>query len=125
MDDVKLCSYIVHSIVKSEYMALCAICKGKEMLRKFLGEFVLWPQPIKAISLQYDCVYVLSQAYCDVYSAWTRHISKRFVMWWERWQLKGDHLKLVKSRYNLADPLSNPLSKELLKLVCNGMGLIL
>lgn len=77
-----------------------------------------------AISLHCDSSVALSRAYSDVYNGKSRHISMRHTYVRETITNGVITLTFVKSREDLVDPLTKPLSKELVNnRTCNGMGL--
>ena len=109
--------------MKSEFIALTAAGKEAEWLRNLLLDIKLWPQPMSAISLYCDSQTTMSRAFSKIYNGKSRHISLRheYVR-----QLITDGVVTIiyiRSCKNLADPFTNELSRDLIKITAVGMGL--
>ena len=116
-------TFITHSTMESEFIALAAAGKEAEWLRNLLFDIMLWPQPMPSISLYCDSEATLSRAYNKMYNGKSRHISLRheYVK-----QLIADgviNIVYVRTNKNLADPLTKGLTRDLVKDTSFGMGL--
>jgi len=109
--------------MESEFIALASACKEAEWLQDLLYDMKLWPQSNAAIPLHCDSEATMSRAYSEVYNGKSRHISMRHDYVREL-ILKGViTIIYVKSGDNLADPLTKPLKREVVRNTTKGMGL--
>lgn len=114
---------ISHSTMESEFIALAQAGKEADWIRNMLLDIDLWPNPMPPISLYCDSEATLTRAYSGTYNGKSRHIGLRheFVR-----QLIHDGIitiVYVKSSKNLADPLTKPLTRDLISLTTRDMGL--
>ena len=75
------------------------------------------------VSIHCDSQATLARAYSEVYNGKSRHISLRHE--YVRKLIKDGIISLtfVRSSYNLADPFTKPLTRDLVKKSSRGMGL--
>ena len=109
--------------MESEFVALAEAGKEDEWLRDFLLEIPLTLKNINSISILCDSQATLARAYSDIYNGKSRHISLRHN--YVRKLIKDGIISLtfVKSNRNLVDPFTKPLSRDLVKLTSNMLGL--
>ena len=116
-------SYISHSTMESEFIALASAVKEAKWLRNMFYDIELWPQPIPAISIYCNSQATMSKAYSKIYNGKSRHISLRHE--YIKQLIKDGVISIVyvKSSSNLADHFIKGLSRELVKVTSIGMGL--
>ena len=114
---------ISHSTIESEFIALAQTAKEAEWIRDMLLDIPLWPTPMPHISLYYDSEALLKEAYKGTYNGKSRHIG-----------LRHDYVKgliregtvtiaFVWSIKKLIDPLTKPLTRDLVISTTRDMGL--
>ena len=109
--------------MESEFIALAAAGKEVEWLRNLLLDIELWPQPMPAVLLHCDSQATMSRAFNKIYNGKSRHIALRheYIR-----QLISDGIVTVvyvKSKDNLADPLTKGLSRDMIISTTKAMGL--
>ena len=102
--------------MNSEFIALAAKGKEAEWLRDLLLE-------ISSISIHCDSQAILAHTYSGVYKGKSKHISLRHDYVRQLIQSGIIAITYVRSSENLVDPLTKPLTKELVKLTSRRMGL--
>ena len=114
---------ITHSTMESEFVALASAGQEAEWLRDLLIEILLAMENVSKVSIHCDSQATLTRAYNEVYNGKSRHISLRHE--YVRKLIKDGIISLtyVRSSYNLADPFTKPLTRELVKTTSRGMGL--
>ena len=114
---------ITHSTMESEFVALASAGQEAEWLRDLLIEIHLAMENASNVSIHCDSQATLARAYSEVYNGKSRHISLRHE--YVRKLIKDGIISLtyVRSSYNLADPFTKPLTRELVKTTSRGMGL--
>ena len=116
-------SFISHSLIESEFIALATAGKEAEWLRNIFYDIELWPQPMPAISVYCDSQATMSKAYSKIYNGKSRHISLRHE--YVRQLIEDGIISIVyvKSSSNLADHFTKNLSRDLVRVISIGMGL--
>lgn len=120
----KKLTMLTHSTMESEFVALSSAGEEAEWLRSVLVDIPIWNKPMPAITLHCDNQSALLKAYNDFYNGKSRTL-----------RLKHNHVKglirdgivaiqYIKSKDNLADPLSKGLGSELTSKTSRGMGLL-
>ena len=114
---------ITHSTMESEFVALASAGQEAEWLRDLLLEIPLASKNVSKVSIHCDSQATLARAYSEVYNGKSRHISLRHE--YVRKLIKDGIISLtfVRSSYNLADPFTKPLTRDLVKKSSRGMGL--
>ena len=104
-------------------MALASAGQEAEWLRDLLIEIPLASKNVSKVSIHCDSQATLARAYSEVYNGKSRHISLRHE--YVRKLIKDGIISLtfVRSSYNLADPFTKPLTRDLVKKSSRGMGL--
>jgi len=88
-----------------------------------LLDIKLWPQPMSAISLQYDSKTTMSRAYNNIYTGKSSHISIRHGYVWKLITNGVIIIVYVKSVNNLVDLLIKRLSRNMIRKKTSGMRL--
>ena len=106
---------ITHSTMESEFVALASAGQEAEWLRDLLLEIPLASKNVSKVSIHCDSQATLARAYSEVYNGKSRHISLRHE--YVRKLIKDGIISLtfVRSSYNLADPFTKPLTRDLVK----------
>nr|GEV77999.1 hypothetical protein [Tanacetum cinerariifolium]GEV80623.1 hypothetical protein [Tanacetum cinerariifolium] len=114
---------ISHSTMEAEFIALAAAGKEAEWMRDLLLDIQLWPGPMPSIPMYCDSEATLSKAYNSVYNGKSRQILLRRN--YVRQVIENGTISVVyvKSCRNLADPLTKPLTRDLVSVATRDMGL--
>lgn len=114
---------ITHSTMESEFVALASAGQEAEWLRDLLLEVPLAKDNISTVSIHCDSQSTLARAYSEVYNGKSRHISLRHD--YVRKLIKDGIISLtyVRSSFNIADPFTKPLARDLVRSTSRGMGL--
>ena len=93
------------------------------LVKDLLLEIPLACKNSNKVSIHCDSQATLARAYSEVYNEKSRHISLRHE--YVRKLIKDGIISLmfVRSSYNLADPFTKPLTRDLVKTTSRGMGL--
>ena len=116
--------YIAKSTMEAEFIALDLAGFEAEWLRNLLADIPLWKKPMSSISTHCDCQATIARANNKVYNEKQRYIC---ICHNSVKQLLNDRiisLIYVRSEMNLADPLTEPLSRKLVSDTSKGMGLM-
>ncbi|KAJ9562188.1 hypothetical protein OSB04_007348 [Centaurea solstitialis] len=114
---------IAHSTMEAEFIALAAVGKEAEWIRDLLTDLHFWPRPTPSIPMYGDSEATLSKVYNSIYNGKSRHMGLRHN--YVRQQIENGTLSIVyvKSCGNLADPLTKPLTRDLIGSTTRDMGL--
>ena len=114
---------ISHSTMESEFIALAQTAKEAEWIRDMLLDIPLWPNPMPPVSLYCDSEASLKEAYKGTYNGKSRHIGLRHD--YVRGLIREGTVNIayVRSAKNLADPLTKPLTRDLVISTTRDMGL--
>nr|GEW36853.1 retrotransposon ribonuclease H [Tanacetum cinerariifolium] len=114
---------ISHSTMETEFIALAAAGKEVRWMRDLLPDIQLWPGLMPSIPMYCDSQATLSKAYNSVYNGKLRHIRLRHN--YVRQVIENGTISVVyvKSCRNLADPLTKPLTRDLVSVTTRDMGL--
>ncbi|KAJ9566879.1 hypothetical protein OSB04_002845 [Centaurea solstitialis] len=112
-----------HSTMEAEFIALAAAGKEAEWIRDLLSDIRLWDVPMPSIPMYCDSEATLSKVYNAVYNGKSRHIGLRH--YYVRQLFENGTIKVVfvKSSKNFADPLTKPLTRDLVGTTIRDMGL--
>ncbi|KAI5425951.1 hypothetical protein KIW84_031684 [Lathyrus oleraceus] len=109
--------------MKLEFMALASAGQEAEWLKDLLLEIPLLKNNVSKVLMHYDSQANLGRAYNEMYNRKSRHIGLRhsFV----RKLIKDVIISLIfiRSSYNLADPFTKLLARDLVKINSRGMRL--
>nr|GEU68422.1 zinc finger, CCHC-type [Tanacetum cinerariifolium] len=114
---------ITGSTMESKFMALAAAGKEAEWLKNLLFEIPLWVKPMAPISIRCDSAATLVKAYNQMYNGKSRHLGVRHSMIRELIMNGVVSIEFVRSQQNLADHLTNGLSRDLVIKSAKRMGL--
>ncbi|GAA0157119.1 hypothetical protein LIER_14452 [Lithospermum erythrorhizon] len=109
--------------MESELISITKVGKEAEWLRDLLMDITLWLQPMGHISLFDASQAAKAHAYSEVYNGKSRHISMRHAYVREVIGNGVVTMTYVKIGDNLADPLTKPLSSEMVKSTATRMSL--
>ena len=106
-----------------EFIALDKVGEEAEWLYKFLENIPIWPKPVPAICIHCDSQSAIRRAQNDMYNGKSRHIHRRHNT--VRQLLSNGIISMdyIKSKDNLADPLTKGLTREQENCTSRGMGL--
>ena len=114
---------ITLSTMESEFVALAFAGQEAEWLRDLLLEVPLAKDNVSKVMIHCDSQATLARAFSEVYNGKSRHIGLRhsFV----RKLIKDGIISLtyIRTCYNLADPFTKPLARDLVRTTSRGMGL--
>ncbi|CAL2246291.1 unnamed protein product [Prunus armeniaca] len=114
---------IARSTMESEFVALDKAAEEAEWLRNFLEDIPMWPKPVTAIFIHCDSMAAQARAKSGVYNGKSRHIRRRHNTIRQLLSNGIISIDYVKSKENIADPLTKGLPREQIKFTSRGMGL--
>ncbi|KAB2595479.1 DNA polymerase zeta catalytic subunit-like [Pyrus ussuriensis x Pyrus communis] len=114
---------IARSTMESEFIALDTAADEAEWLKHFLENIPLWPKLVTAICIHCDSMAAQGRAKNAEYNGKSRHIRRRHKT--IRQLLKNGTISIdyIKSKENIADPLTKGLSKDQVAFTSRGMSL--
>ncbi|KAB2622339.1 DNA polymerase zeta catalytic subunit-like [Pyrus ussuriensis x Pyrus communis] len=114
---------IARSTMESEFIALDTAADEAEWLKHFMEDIPLWPKPVTTICIHCDSMAAQGRAKNAGYNGKSRHIRRRHKT--IRQLLKNGTISIdyIKSKENIADPLTKGLSKDQVAFTSRGMGL--
>ena len=112
---------IVRSNMKTELMALKKARSKVVWLRSLLIDMPLFTNSVVSVCFPCDCQAVITRVKSKVYNGKSRQIQLRL-----RQLINNDVMSLnfVRSKRNLANPLTKPLARRLVSKTSRGIGLI-
>jgi hypothetical protein len=114
---------IARSTMESEFIALDKAGEEAEWIRQFIEDIPRWPKPVSAICIHCDSQSAIGRAHNTMYNGKNRHIRRRHNTVRQLISTGIITIDYVKSKDNIADPLTKGLSRELVYKSCMGMGL--
>ncbi|KAL6286505.1 hypothetical protein ACE6H2_010895 [Prunus campanulata] len=114
---------IARSTMESEFVALDKAAEEAEWLRNFLEDIPLWSKPVTAICIHCDSMAAQARAKNSVYNGKSRHIRRRHNTIRQLLSNGVISIDYVKSKENIADPLTKGLPREQTLYASRGMGL--
>ena len=114
---------IARSIMESEFIALDKCGEEAEWLRHFLEDIPRWLRPVPPICIHDDSQFAISRAQSSMYKGKSRHIHRRHNTIRQLLSTRVISRDFVKSKDNIADPLTKGLNGELVEKSSKGMGL--
>lgn len=114
---------IARSTMESEFIALDKAGEEAEWLRNFLEDIPCWPKPVSAICIHCDSQSAIGRAQSNMYNGKSRHIRRRHNTIKHLLSTGVISIDYVKSKENIADPLTKSLTRELVYSSSRGMGL--
>ena len=114
---------IARSTMESEFIALDKAAEEAEWLRNFLEDIPVWHKPVTAICIHCDSMAAQARAKSNIYNGKSRHIRRRHNTIKRLLSSGVISIQYIKSKANLADPLTKGLPREQVKFTSRGMGL--
>ncbi|GKE51842.1 hypothetical protein Tco_1486998 [Tanacetum coccineum] len=114
---------ISRSTMESEFIALDKCAEEAEWLCQFVEDIPRWPKPVTAICIHCDSQSAIGRAHSIMYNGKSRHIRRRHNTIRQLLSTSVITIDYVKSKDNIADPLTKGLSRELVNMSSKGMGL--
>ncbi|KAG7572578.1 hypothetical protein ISN44_As09g009400 [Arabidopsis suecica] len=114
---------IARSTMESEFIALDSAAEEAEWLRNFLEDIPLWPKPVTALCIHCDNMAALNIARNKNFNGKSRHIRRRHATIRQLLSNGVIALDYIRSKENLADPLTKGLTKEQVVFTSRGIGL--
>ena len=109
--------------MESEFVALDKSGEEAEWLRQFLEDIPEWPKPMPAICIHCDSQSAIGRAQNVMYNGKSRHIRRRHNTVRQLISTGIITIDYVKSKENIADPLTKGLNRDLVEKSSKGMGL--
>ncbi|KAK9100306.1 hypothetical protein Scep_023736 [Stephania cephalantha] len=114
---------IARSTMESEFIALDKATEEAELLRNFLEDIPCWPKPVTVICIHCDSMAAQARAKNNIYNGKSRHIRRRHNTIRQLLTSGVISIDYVKSKENIADPLTKGLPRDQVKILSRGMGL--
>ena len=114
---------IARSTMESEFIALDKCGEEAEWLRHFLEDIPRWPKPVPPICIHCDSQSAIGRAQNSMYNGKSRHIRRRHNTIKQQLSIGVISVDFVKSKDNIADPLTKGLNGELVEKSSKGMRL--
>ncbi|KAL0384692.1 UNVERIFIED_CONTAM: Retrovirus-related Pol polyprotein from transposon TNT 1-94 [Sesamum radiatum] len=114
---------IARSTMESEFIALDKAGEEAEWLRNFLEDIPCWTKPVPAIMIHCDSQSAIERAQSGMYNGKSRHIRRRHNTIRQLISSGIISIDYIKSKENLADPLTKGLSRDQVYCLSRGMGL--
>ncbi|KAL0312759.1 UNVERIFIED_CONTAM: Retrovirus-related Pol polyprotein from transposon TNT 1-94 [Sesamum radiatum] len=108
---------------ESEFIALDKAGEEAEWLRNFLEDIPCWTKPVPAIMIHCDSQSAIGRAQSGMYNGKSRHIRRRHNTIRQLISSGIISIDYIKSKENLADPLTKGLSRDQVYCLSRGMGL--
>ncbi|XP_073292427.1 uncharacterized protein [Primulina huaijiensis] len=114
---------IARSTMESEFIALDRAAEEAEWLRNFLEDIPCWTSPVPAILIHCDNQSAIARAQNSMYNGKSRHICRRHNTVRQLISNGVISVDYIKSKDNLADPLTKALNRDQMYCLSRGMGL--
>jgi len=114
---------IARSTMESKFVALEMAGSEAEWLKKFLANILLGIKRTPSVSIHCDCQSTIAIAKNKTYNGKNRHIQLRHNLVKQLLKRGTISIDYVKSEWNLADPLTKPLGRNMILETSRGMGL--
>ena len=114
---------IARSTMESEFIALDKAGEEIEWLRHFLEDIPIWPKSVPARCIHCDSQSAIGRAQSHMYNGKSRHIRRRHNTVRQLLSNGIISIEYVKSKDNIADPLTKGLARELVENSSRGMRL--
>ncbi|RVW86309.1 Retrovirus-related Pol polyprotein from transposon TNT 1-94 [Vitis vinifera] len=106
---------IARSTMESEFIALDKCGEEAEWLRHFLEDIPRWSKPVPLICIHCDSQSAIGRAQSNMYNGKYRHIRRRHNTIRQLLSIGVISVDYVKSKDNIADPLTKGLNRELVE----------
>ncbi|KAK4401028.1 Retrovirus-related Pol polyprotein from transposon TNT 1-94 [Sesamum angolense] len=103
---------IARSTMESEFIALDKAGEEAEWLRNFLEDIPCWTKPVPAIMVHCDSQSAIGRVQSSMYNGKSRHIRRRHNTIRQLISSGIISIDYIKSKDNLADPLTKGLSRD-------------
>ena len=113
---------IARSTMDSEFIALDKAGEEVEWLRQFLEDIQIWPKPMSTICIHCDSQSIIGRAQSGMYNGKSRHIHHRHNTVKQLLSNEIISIDYIKSKDNLADPLTKGSMREQVNCTSRGMG---
>ena len=114
---------VARSTMESEFIALDKYGEEAEWLHHFLEDIPKWEKPVPPICIHCDSQSAIGRAQNNIYNGKSRHIRRRHNTIRQLLSTGVISIDYVKSKDNIADPLTKGLNRELVAKMAKGMGL--
>ncbi|KAJ0521372.1 putative RNA-directed DNA polymerase [Helianthus annuus] len=114
---------IARSRMEFEFIALDKAGEEAKWLHQFLEYVPRWPKLVTAICIHCDCQSAIGRAQNAMYNGRSRHIRRRHNTIRQLLLTGVITIDYVRSKDNIADPLTKGLSREVVHKSSLGMGL--
>lgn len=114
---------IARSTMESEFIALDKAGEEAEWLRNFLEDIPCWEKPVPPVMIHCDSLAAIGRAQSCMYNGKSRHIRRRHNTIRQLISNGIISTDYVKSKENIADPLTKGINRDLLYNAVRGMGL--
>lgn len=114
---------IARSTMESEFIALDKAGEEAEWLREFLEDIPCWDNPVPPVPIHCDSQSAIGRALNDMYNGKSRHIRRRHNAIRQLISTGVITIDYVKSKDNIADPLTKALGRDQVFCLSRGMGL--
>ena len=109
--------------MESEFIALDKADEEAEWLRNFLEYIPNWTKPVPAVCIHCDIQAAIGRARNVMYNGKSRHIRRRHDTVRQLLSSGIITIDYVKSKDNIANPLTKGLTREMVAKTSRGMGL--
>ena len=106
-----------------EFIALDKCGEEAEWLRHFLEDILRWLKPVPLICIHYGSQSAIGRSQNSMYNGKSRHIRRRHNTIKQQLSTGVISTDYVKSKDNIADPLTKGLNRELVEKSSKGRGL--
>ena len=114
---------IARSTMESEFIALDKAAEEADWLRGFLEDIPNWEKPVPPICIHCDSQSAIGRANSTLYNGKSRHIRRRHKTIRQLVSNGVITIDYVRSKDNIADPLTKGLPREKVQTLSMGMGL--
>ena len=114
---------IARSTMESEFIALDKAGEEAEWLRNFLEDIPNWPKLVPSVCIHCDSQVEIGRARNVMYNGKSRHIRRRHDTVRQLLSSGIITIDYVKSKDNIADPLTKGLTREMVAKTSRGMSL--
>ena len=109
------------STMESEFIALDKAGEEAEWLRNFFEDIANWPKPVPVECIHCDSQAAIGRARNVMYNGKSRHIRQRHDTVRQLLSSGIITIDYVKSKDNIADPLTKNLTREMVAKTSRGM----
>ena len=115
---------IARSTMESEFIALDKAAEEAEWLRSFLEDILVWLKLVTTICINCDNMAAHARAKNNVYNGKSRHIRHKHNTIRQFLSNGIVSIQYVKSKENIANPLTKGLPREQIEFTTKGIGLM-